>query len=514
MNIKESIFDKVNKFDTAPFLFLGSGFSRRYIGLDNWENLLRSFCLNNNLKAFEYYNSSSNGKLAVTAKLIANEFKDIWWEHDDYLDARNNEDILKQMINVSSPMKYEISKILKEYSILDSDHVINELNDLRDVYIDGVITTNWDGLLEELFDEYEVYNGQTDLINLNSYQIGDIYKIHGSIYDFNSMILTSDDYENFNSKNAYLAAKLLTIFVEHPVFFIGYSLSDPNIIEILEKIAYCVSDEGLKQLKKNLFFVERLSPSKEKGIRESVISIGGSTIPITTITTDNFSDIYEPLKQRQRKIPVRILKMIKSQLYNIVKTNDPQNRLALIDIDSVDNYDEIDFVMGVGIKELHEKGLVGIDKDDIYEDIVFNNRNFNAQDIVTFVLPKLLRYQLYTPYRKYLNEGGYLDNVGNLKLGLDKRVVNYFNLPKETLITQSIKEKIKKGKIKDYDYTLENVINLRAKIHLEGKGSFDIDKIEEILRNNYESYIAGELKQSHKSNYNALIRIYDWIKYS
>ena len=44
------------------------------------------------------------------------------------------------------------------------------------------------------------------------------------------------DYANFEQKKKYLSSKLLTYFAEHPLFFFGYSCSDPNIISIVSDI--------------------------------------------------------------------------------------------------------------------------------------------------------------------------------------------------------------------------------------------------------------------------------------
>jgi len=62
--------------------------------------------------------------------------------------------------------------------------------------------------------------------------IGEIFKIHGCITDPAGIVLTDDDYEDWNNKKKYLSAKLLTYFLEHPVLIIGYSAQDPNVLSI------------------------------------------------------------------------------------------------------------------------------------------------------------------------------------------------------------------------------------------------------------------------------------------
>lgn len=148
--------------------------------------------------------------------------------------------------------------------------------------IDGVITTNWDLLLENLFPMYKVYVGQSNLLFSNPQKIAEIYKIHGCSSDPKSLVLTKDDYDEFKNKNSYLAAKLLSIFLEHPVFFIGYSLNDENIASILGSISEIMTtNEQREKIAKNLIFVNR-SKGGEDLITETHMRFSDNkSIPIT-----------------------------------------------------------------------------------------------------------------------------------------------------------------------------------------------------------------------------------------
>lgn len=54
----------VSSFNTTPFLFLGSGITRRYYNLPDWKNLLIHFAneVKNDDFAFSSYENLANGK--------------------------------------------------------------------------------------------------------------------------------------------------------------------------------------------------------------------------------------------------------------------------------------------------------------------------------------------------------------------------------------------------------------------------------------------------------------------
>jgi len=120
----------------------------------------------------------------------------------------------------------------------------------------AIITTNYDSLIESIFSEpnYVTIIGQQILKN-NVFSTGEIFKIHGSVTDPRTLVLTHNDYEMFRQKQKYLSAKLLTYFAEHPLLFIGYSANDPNIQAILSDIDELISPDG--SLIPNIYMLER-----------------------------------------------------------------------------------------------------------------------------------------------------------------------------------------------------------------------------------------------------------------
>ncbi|MDR7074968.1 SIR2 family protein [Fictibacillus barbaricus] len=365
MNIEDALSKHLKKYTTAPFLFIGSGFSKRYLNTEDWEGLIRKFC---ELvpRGFAYYRSTANSKWDVAAQMLAEDFHEIWWNDERFAESR--EEYEEIATNRYSPLKIEISRYLrcKKYEYGNNLQNDEELNALKEVVIDGVITTNWDTLIEDVFqaEKMKTYIGQKELLFSNNLEVNEIYKIHGCSTDPDSLVLTEEDYKEFNARNAYLAAKLLTIFIEHPVIFIGYSLSDANIIRILESITACLDSSNINKLKDRLIFVGRANGQNDS-FQESLITVNGITIPITRITTDQFVKVYRPLGEIKRKFSTKKLRQMKSEMYELIKHNDPKGKIQVVEFDgNEDRYKDVEFVVGFGIDHFAEQVQGFIDKND------------------------------------------------------------------------------------------------------------------------------------------------------
>ena len=349
MSLKIKIIEHLRKFHTAPFLFVGSGLSRRYLGLDDWTGLLRRMSALTD-RPYEYYRASGDGKEPQIATEIAKDLHIKWWDSDAFAESREN--FKSEAINKESALKIEIGKLIERNSerIPESPDLQKELEILQTATIDGIITTNWDLLLEGLFPDYKKFIGQEELLFSATQAVGEIYKIHGCCTSPNSLIVTAGDYRSFQIRNPYLAAKLLTIFVEHPIFFLGYSLSDPNVSQILGSIASCLTSYNIDQLRDRLIFVHWAPDREGFQINDTNIITEKLNIPVKVVSAPQFIPIFEALCEVPRKFPARMLRRLKQHIYNLVQDNDPDNHMYVVDIDNESDLSMLDVVFGVGVR--------------------------------------------------------------------------------------------------------------------------------------------------------------------
>ena len=82
MSIHTEVLKRLKAVETAPFLFVGFGLSKRYLNLENWEWSLRKFSEEINRNQFQYdiylsevtEDNKEYGKLPKIAELLEKDF--------------------------------------------------------------------------------------------------------------------------------------------------------------------------------------------------------------------------------------------------------------------------------------------------------------------------------------------------------------------------------------------------------------------------------------------------------
>lgn len=424
MGAYEDLAERLRAFNSAPFLFVGAGVSRRYISTDGWTDLLRRMAELTD-RPYAYFATKAGGDLPRVASEIALAFHEVWWSNPRFEESRALYG--DGLTTLEGPLKVEVARLAADAlgRLPTSGPKAAELALLAQAVLDGVITTNYDALMERVLPDFKTFVGQEELLFSDTQGVGEIYKIHGSASVPESLVLCAADYDRFNERNPYLAAKLLTVFVEHPVIFVGYSLTDEDVGAVLTSVATALTTENLGRLRDRLIFVRWDEQQREPSLVPTQIAVSGLAIPVWLVTVADFAGLFEVLAGLPRKFPARLLRRLKERVYELVLSKEPDASLAVIDIEDDTRIEDVDFVFGVGVQQsLGTRGYVGLTREDLLRDAIAHASRLEARKVVEEALPRVLRTPGNTPVFRYLRGAGLLRDDGSLlpDAGVDERV--------------------------------------------------------------------------------------------
>ena len=163
---KEKLLNIVSSFNTTPFLFIGSGITRRYCNLPSWDSLLEYFSnlLNpSNEFAYPNYKRQANNDYSLLGSIIGDEFDNQWFSNQALFEmSTTSKDFIKQG---TSPFKCAIAEYLQSIMLHNPEYENEELL-LKEVLannISGIITTNYDTFIEDMMPDFKTYVSQKDL---------------------------------------------------------------------------------------------------------------------------------------------------------------------------------------------------------------------------------------------------------------------------------------------------------------------------------------------------------------
>lgn len=343
------IKDFFSKYINHPVLFIGSGFSMRYINnFRDWDGLLsdvavelydnderyldiKSKHFSENKYHFDKIASDIEADFNKNAEENRNgrfkKYNDIFYEN------------MKIGVNISR-FKIYIADKLQSYTIKNGmEDEIQELKKVRK-NISSVITTNYDTFIEDVFKFVPLIGN--DILLSNPY--GSVYKIHGCVSDPNKIIINEEDYLNFHQKYELIRAQLMSIFIHNPIIFFGYSISDDNIKSLLKTIFTYVEHNSTlsKKIRSNFLLVEYEKDSNNLEVIEHDIEIEGiATVRINKIKTDDFTTIYKELARIHLPVSAMDIRKVRSVVKDI-QTGEGGIKVTITeDLDELKNSDKI-----------------------------------------------------------------------------------------------------------------------------------------------------------------------------
>jgi len=529
MNISDSINEIISSFQQLPYLFIGTGMSIRYANAPDWNSLLENAwkAINPDSSDIDYKkwvqgierkletdntDISDENKKYLLNPLLASELEENYDAlfYSSKLDFFTDEDEQEILDYHYTPFKYYISKLSKQISLDKDKDTFNEISDLikNQSKIAGIITTNYDCILESLFPDFEVLVGQDNLILSNTINIFEIFKIHGCCNDPSSIILTDRDYDRFNKRLKYLSAKLLTIFIEHPIIFLGYGLRDLNIRKLFTEIAECLTREQLHKIKNNFIFVTIPTDGKEY-VTKTRMDFGSGEIVMNEIALNDFSCIYNALSNIQSSMPVKLARKLQNMVTEFVYSAEAKNTVVFGSIDSPD-IDDDKAAIYVGKKDtIAEIGFDYYEIMDILEDVLFDNRPalINEKLITkTFKNIRSRAGKTLLPVYKYCKALNYsLDDINS----------NYYiihdysdiepNSSEESYCSSKKFDSVNEIVSAFPDHIPKQIANIK-----KSADTIDTEELGDYLRKRFND---KDFQSRYSSAYKKMIALYDFKKY-
>ena len=331
-DVTEDISEICQQYGCQPILFIGSGLSRRYFNAPNWEELLTHLADKCSLvdKGIGFYKQSF-GDAPSIGEEFANKYHEWAWSkgHNEFPDSMFTPNVGK-----ADYIKYKIAEYLTsltpadENALATSVHKV-EIGCLKQIKPHAIITTNYDEMIERLFPDLTPVVGQ-HILKSSPVTIGEIFKIHGCVTQPSQIVFTQSDYREFVKKKKFLSAKLLTFFNEHPLIFIGYSATDPNIRSILSDIDEALPEKGgvipnVYILHWNSSIGPETYPAHDKVIQTE----DDRTVRVKLIEASNFSWVFEAFAANPvlDNVNPRVLRALLARSYELVRHDIPKMKI-------------------------------------------------------------------------------------------------------------------------------------------------------------------------------------------
>lgn len=519
------IKDFVSEFNSHPVLFVGTGISLRYLKNSfTWDSVLEKIC--NIIYQDEEYYLDIKAKCTISnggfdypkiATIIEKAFNEKLQNERDGEFCEINDLYYKTIKNGKpiSRFKLYLAHLFSEMNYkTEKKDELDLLKQLRN-NISSVITTNYDRLLENIF-EFSPIIGN-DILLTNPY--GSLYKIHGCVLMPDRIIITEDDYKRSKYQDELIRAQLLSLFVHNPVIFLGYGAQDENVNNILKTVfKYAEGNtEILQKIKNNFLLVEYEKDSNNTIVSDYDLKIDEVSIQIKKIKTDNYTALYKALIEAKYPISAMDVRKVQNIMYDIVKPTEKNENKAVREVVVVDSKEPINnsdrvLVITYGSREtantiketvfkekLVRTHMVADDFMADYFEILAHKDAETIKVIDNLIIPK----NQYFPIFGFLQIYGKLKNKTKIKK-IQQDILNKF-VTKESNKKDFVKHSTIEAIYSDPD--IATSFKHPTVIWNVWNDNITLDNLEQYLR----SY-PNEKKKDSK--YRRLITSYDYKKYS
>lgn len=307
-----TVLEELKNKNEFPVVFIGSGISKRFLNdFPNWQLLLEEFWNKANLSNFYGYYNNLRDRIKEEKPLYDERELDHYSniKIGEILETKFNQEFNNGNIEINqftprnaytlkvSPFKVAIAKRFGSYQL--KPEMEYEYESFKKMLIKSqiILTTNYDAFIENSYNQESDYHikkyiGQQGFFE-ETFGFAELYKLHGCIENPKDIIITDKDYAYFEENSVLISAKIISMILHSPIIFLGYSLTDVNVRNIIKDFTKSLSSKELNILEKKLVLIEWEKDQQE--LVEEIVNDKDLGCRLRVIKTDNFKAVFDKI---------------------------------------------------------------------------------------------------------------------------------------------------------------------------------------------------------------------------
>lgn len=303
----------------------------------------------------------------------------------------------------------------------------------------------------------------------------------------------------------------MTIFMEYPIIFMGYSISDPNIQGILGDIVECLPPEKVEVLKKRFVFLDYQPDYKDCEVSTHSLVIKGKVIEMTKVVLSDFGILYDVLSIKKAALPVKLLRRFKDELYTFALTQQPGPTMQVAALDD-GRIDENMLALSIGLASTGVYGLArAVNSEQWYRNIILHDSVYPSDMLLEYVYPELAKQNSWKlPVWYYIKNSDFKSELAE-----SKAPHSYDEIVSAASIKRNKTAIAGRTAMEIWTDEKDNMFKAIRLLGFLPEDKIDVDQYEQILEMIFEenANILSSLEAPNRSNLNRMIRIFDYFRY-
>ena len=261
---------------------------------------------------------------------------------------------------------------------------------------------------------------------------------------------------------------------------------------------------------KNLIFLQRSRPNRPEGVSETILVVNNIQLPVTNLITDDFANVYSALSESKLKLPARVLRFCKEQLYELVALKEPSEKLCLTDINEITNREDIEFVVGLGVagSQMKERGYLGMTARELFSYVISDKPKLDGKAVLEQTMPVLDNKKNYLPVFRFLREAG----LSTLPVDINQTVCRLASCGRDRFKTDGYaKAAARETAGKDFNWIVNNIVPEKAAAFIPhlSDDRIPLDELQQFIQKYFEKAFAPP----YSTFYRKLFCLYDFLKF-